>query len=84
MKRGRRAVRSLILPLILEILSDNLPRSIHSLEKEISRRLGKNVSWNTVQKYLRELVETGKVEAIQTPHSKEEGKQGLTVYTLKK
>jgi len=46
--------------------------------------MGRNVSWNTVQKYLQELVELGKVEAIPTPHSKKEGKEGLTVYMLKR
>lgn len=84
MKRGRPSLRKTISPLILEILSDGFSRSIHSLEIEISKRLNRNVSWNTIQKYLQELIELGKVEAITTIHSKKEGKQGLTVYTLKK
>ncbi|MEM5790570.1 MAG: hypothetical protein QXP77_00755 [Candidatus Aenigmatarchaeota archaeon] len=45
--------------------------------------MGKSLSWNTVQKYLQELVELGRVEAIPTPHSKREG-EGLTVYILKR
>lgn len=84
MKRGRPNIRGIISPLILEILSDNLPRSVKSLEDEISKRLKRKVSWNTVQKYLQELIETGKVTALATPHSKIEGKEGLTVYILKR
>jgi len=84
MKRGRPELRKAISPLIMETLSDYSSRSIHSIEKEVSRRLGKNISWNTVQKYLQELIEIGKIEAVSTVHSKTEGKEGLTVYILKR
>jgi len=84
MKRGRPNMRGLVTPLILKILSDNLPRSINSINNEVSKHLDKKISWNTVQKYLQELIETGKVTALATPHSKMEGKEGLTVYILKK
>lgn len=55
-----------------------------AMARIISDKLGKTVSWNTVQKYLQELVETNKVQAMALPHSKEAGKTGLTVYTLKR
>lgn len=84
MRRGRPNQRKVISSLILELLSDSLGRSIHSLRTEISKKLGREVSWNTVQKYLQELVEMGKVRAISVPHSKIEGKEGLTVYTIKR
>ena len=84
MKRGRKKSRDEIAPLILEILSDNMARSINSLMSEVSKRLCRKVSWNIVQKYLYELIEVGKVTGIATPHSKIEGKNGLTVYQLKK
>jgi len=84
MKRGRPNMREKISSLVLEILSDDFPRSINSISNEVSKRLDKKVSWNTVQKYLQELIETGRVAALATPHSKIEGKEGLTVYTLKK
>jgi Mn-dependent DtxR family transcriptional regulator len=57
---------------------------VNSLKGEISRRLGKDISWNTTRKYLRELIEMGLVRAIPTQHSKLKGKEGLTVYTLKR
>lgn len=84
MKRGRPNLRKEVSSLLVETLSDHSPRSIHSLEKEVSRKSGKKISWNTIQKYLQELVEIGKVEAVSTPHSKLEGKEGLTVYILKR
>ena len=83
MKRGRPNLRNLLVPLILEILNDKTARSINSIKSELSLRLNRNFSWNTVQKYLNELVEVGKVEAIVTPHSKEEGKEGIVVYKKK-
>lgn len=85
MKRGRPSKRFEIQNLILESLREvNTPISKNAIRSMISRKIGKQVSWNTVNKYLEELVGIGKVEAIPTPHSKKEGKKGLTVYILKK
>lgn len=83
-KRGRPAIRSLVQSAIIEYLQEiDTPISIEALRKEISKNLGRRLSWNTVQKYLQELVGLGKVNAIPTPHSKKEG-EGLTVYILKR
>jgi hypothetical protein len=45
-------------------------------------KLGRKVSWNTTHKYVQELVEVGKIRRIPLPHSKLEGRTGLTVYEL--
>jgi S1-C subfamily serine protease len=58
--------------------------TISALAKYSSQNIGTTISWNTVQKYVQELVETNKVQAIPLPHSKEDNKEGLIVYTLKK
>lgn len=85
MKRGRPNERGLIQTSILEVLSSTqMPLTVSSLAKTISPKVGRTVSWNTVQKYLDELVQIGKVQLIPLPHSKIEGKTGLTVYQLKK
>jgi hypothetical protein len=85
MKRGRPNIRRKISPLILRRLEDsNIPLTISSLARLISKDVGSQISWNTIQKYLKELIETNKVQAIPLPHSKQEGKDGLTVYILKK
>ena len=85
MKRGRPSVRSLIQTNILEVLSSSqIPLTVSSLAKMISTKVGRVVSWNTVQKYLDELVQLGKIQPMPLPHSKIEGKTGLTVYQLKK
>jgi len=85
MKRGRPNERGLIQTSILEVLSSTqLPLTVSSLAKTISPKVGRTVSWNTVQKYLDELVQIGKVQPMPLPHSKIEGKTGLTVYQLKK
>jgi len=85
MKRGRPPVRHTIQSNILEVLSSSpMPHTISSLAKIISPKVGRTVSWNTIQKYLDELVQVGKIQPISLPHSKIEGKTGLTVYQLKK
>ena len=85
MKRGRPSKRFEVQNLILETLKEvNTPISINAICSMIGKRIGKQISWNTVSKYLEELVQIGKIEALSTPHSKKEGKKGLTVYILKK
>lgn len=83
-KRGRPSLRNIVQQHVIKCLQEiDIPISIEALRKEISKNLGRNLSWNTVQKYLQELVEMGKVDAIPMPHSKKEG-EGLTVYILKR
>lgn len=85
MKRGRPSVRITVQTNILEVLSSSqFPMTISSLAKIISPKIGRTVSWNTVQKYLDELVQLNKIQPMPLPHSKIEGKTGLVVYQLKK
>jgi hypothetical protein len=85
MKRGRPSARNPVQSNILEALSSSqIPLTISALAKIISPKVGRAVSWNTIQKYLYELVQLGKVQPLPLPHSKVEGKTGLTVYQLKK
>jgi len=81
-KRGRPSLRSKVKPLILETLSSGTLLTTHAITQKISEQLGKRISWNTIYKYLRELIEANKIKAITLPHSKVEGKQGLVVYQI--
>lgn len=85
MKRGRPNIRRQIQQQILETLSIfETPITVSALSKEISKTNEREISWNTINKYVQELVEAGKIQPIQLPHSKDSGKNGLVVYTLKK
>jgi hypothetical protein len=85
MKSGRPSARRKITPLILKYLEQSkVPLTISALAKVVSKEAGSVVSWNTIQKYLKELIEANKIDAIPLPHSKQEGKNGLVVYSLKK
>ncbi len=85
MKRGRPSKRYQIQTEILKALSSsNIPLTVAFLTKTISAKLGQDINWNTVRKYVKELVNEDKVQAIELPHSKKEGIKGLTVYILKK
>jgi predicted transcriptional regulator len=85
MKRGRPNKRNEIQFYILKILSSiNTPLTISTITRLISNELKTRVSWNTVQKYIQELVKLNKVQTITVPHSKIENKDGLTLYILKK
>jgi|YelNatPaOPRAMG01_1025707.scaffolds.fasta_scaffold12233_3 predicted transcriptional regulator len=85
MKRGRRSIREEVKSQILDVLSNTeLPLTTSSIKMLILRKFNKNLSWNTVQKYLDELVKNNQVSAISLPHSKEKEKTGITVYILKR
>ena len=85
MRRGRPNVRHEIQREITTLLSKfNTPLTTSIILREISKIINREISWNTVQKSVNELVESGKVQAVQLPHSKVENKLGLVVYTLKK
>ncbi len=84
MRRGRPSKRREVAQSILDVLSSvEVPMSVLSIKKRVEERIGR-VSWNTVKKYLDELVTMERVEAIPLPHSKLEGKEGLTVYRIKR
>ncbi len=85
MKRGRPSKRFLIQSEIVSLLSSaNVPLTISFLAKTLSKNLNQRINWNTVKKYVSELVSNDKIQPIDLPHSKKEGKKGLTVYILKK
>lgn len=85
MKRGRPSKGTAMREAILGALEHSpVPLTVSTLSRIISENSGSKISWNTTQKYLRELVETNRVRPIPLPHSKKPGKTGLTVYELKK
>jgi len=85
MKRGRPSIRVEVEEVLLNILKDSqTPMTVSLLARLASQKINRTLSWNTIQKYLSELVATDKIQAIALPHSKEEGKKGLTVYILKR
>ncbi|MBI1978587.1 MAG: hypothetical protein HYS62_00830 [Candidatus Aenigmarchaeota archaeon] len=85
MKRGRPNIRQTIQTNIITILDRmGTPITISTLLREITTTISRKVSWNTIQKYTQELVESGRIQATQLPHSKKENQNGLVVYTLKK
>ena len=84
-KRGRPNIRNKIQAIIIDVLSsDSRPVTISLMRKKISMVTGRQVSWNTIEKYTNELVQVDKIQKIALEHSKIEGKEGLTVYILKK
>jgi predicted transcriptional regulator len=85
MKRGRRSIRDDVISQILDILSNTqTPLTTSSIRMLISNRFDKNLSWNTVRKYLNELVKSNQISSISLPHSKIKDKTGLVLYILKK
>ncbi len=85
MRRGRPAARNEVKALVLDVLGKSeVPITAASIQHTLSKEPKQKFSWNTIQKYLDELVKTNKISAINLPHSKLENKPGLTVYTLKK
>ena len=85
MKRGRRSLREEVKFQILDVLSNTkIPLTTSSIKMLIFKKFNKNLSWNTVQKYLDELVKNNQLSVIHLPHSKEKKKTGISVYILKR
>jgi hypothetical protein len=85
MKRGRPSKRADVRKAILDNLERvGAPLTASALSRIVSEETGSKLSWNTVQKYTRELVDSGRVQPIVLQHSKKPGEPGLTVYVLKK
>jgi len=85
MKRGRPNKRANIKNAILDVLGRaNTPMTTSALSRIMNEELKINASWNTIQKYVGELVETSQIKPMPLPHSKKTGQTGLVVYTLNK
>jgi hypothetical protein len=85
MKRGRPSKRANIKKAIITLLEKSkVPLTTSSISKLIAEESNIPASWNTVQKYIRELLETNHIQSITLPHSKKSGETGLVVYALKK
>ncbi len=83
MKRGRPSKRGIIQKNVLSVLDQKkTPLTISALTRILSERTGERISWNTVYKYVDELVQANRVKVIKLPHSKESDKDGLSVYML--
>jgi predicted transcriptional regulator len=61
---GRTPYRHFFVAILLGVLDVHLPLNVEAIRRMVSTKLGKEVSWNTVKKYLEELAEEGKVEKI--------------------
>ena len=84
MKRGRPNIRNIIISELIEILKNSrTPLTTSNITTSISKKLNKKISWNTIQKYINELLNQEKINYIILPHSKNINRNGLTVYSLK-
>jgi len=85
MKRGRPNKRNEIQAMIIDMLiASGGSQTVSSLRKAASLKVGKQISWNTIEKYLKELVQINKVQPIFLEHCKDPSKKGLTLYQIKK
>lgn len=85
MKRGRPSARHNITPAIMDALGKTeTPMTTSSLKKLLSEQLKQDFSWNTIQKYLNEMMQANQITSMDLPHTKIPNRTGLTVYTLKK
>jgi hypothetical protein len=84
-KRGRPSIRTEMHTYIMNALSEKgIPMTTSTIAKTISDKIQRTISWNTAQKYIDELITLGKIEPVILPHSKDENREGLRVYTLKR
>jgi len=72
---ARKSLQTLFELAILSVLDKNIPKNIEDVKRGVSKKIGKETSWNTIRKYLLTLRDTQKIEEIHT------GK--LVLYRLK-
>ncbi|MEM0242993.1 MAG: hypothetical protein QXT34_00860 [Candidatus Aenigmatarchaeota archaeon] len=83
MKRGRPSKRFEIYELINEYFKENpYPSNVNKIAEFIFQKSNKKISWNTLKKYLEELVKIDRIKRIIPPHSKDSSKTGITLYYL--
>ena len=63
---ARRPYRQLFETLILNVLDNVIPMNVEAIRRGVSEKLGREVSWNTIKKYLESLRDDGSVEEIHT------------------
>lgn len=49
---------------IISVLDKLIPRNVEDIRKMVSKKIGREVSWNTIKKYLLTLRDSQRVEEI--------------------
>jgi DNA-binding transcriptional ArsR family regulator len=60
----RKPCRELFEPLIQSVLDRNIPLNVENIRRLVSEKIDREVSWNTVKKYLEYLRDSGKIIEI--------------------
>jgi hypothetical protein len=60
----RRSYQQLFELAILSVLDKVIPRNVEDIRRKVSEKIGRDVSWNTVKKYLITLRDSQKIEEI--------------------
>ena len=61
---GRKSYQHLFENLIKSVLDNIIPSNVEAIRRKVSQKLGRQVSWNTIKKYLLSLRDEGVVEEI--------------------
>jgi hypothetical protein len=81
---GRKPIKMQVQTVALDILGHaEFPVSCNVLKKEIRQRLGKNTHFDTVKKYLDDLVRKDMIFRKELPPAKKEHKKGVVLYSKK-
>ena len=81
---GRKPLKILVESVILEVMDQvDFPVSCNILKREVSKKLGKNIHFDTVKKYVEDLAKKNMIFKKQLPPAKKEHKKGVTLYSKK-
>lgn len=80
---GRKLLKFMLEPVILEVLDRTSYASCTYIKKEVSSRTGKNVHFDTIRKYLESLAENNLIFKKTLPATKAQYKRGATLYSKK-
>ena len=81
---GRKPLKIAVETTIMDVLEQmDFPVSCNILKREVGKRMDRDIHFDTVKKYVEDLVKKNLIFKKQLPPAKKEHKKGATLYSKK-
>ncbi|MBN2042437.1 MAG: hypothetical protein JW754_01375 [Candidatus Aenigmarchaeota archaeon] len=81
---GRKPLKIAVESVIMEVLDQiDFPVSCNILKKEVGKKMGRDIHFDTVKKYVEDLARKNIIFKKQLPPAKKEHKKGVILYSKK-
>ncbi len=81
---GRKPLKVMVESAILEVMDQfDFPMNCNLIRKEVGKKLGRDIHFDTVKKYVVDLASKNMIFKKTLPPAKKEHKRGVTLYSKK-